>query len=396
MPKKTKLETRREFMKTAAKGVAATAITAGLAPAIIPARKAHAGVETINFVYILSDHHAPLMVLCKNWELFQEKFKMYMKPVTEGRFYDFYYDGDKVARIKLIPTKQGPDADKLIAQGSAEVAITGTQGILMSADKGVDTQAIAPLQTAGNVFCLKKDLPMNTWAEFINHVKGRKRQFKIGMAGPHTVSAIIFRSALNQEGVSFTEDAADKNADILFINMKGHGNLVAALSNDLALGIIGAQPFPAVTINRGIGKQVLNLQDAPPPNRWLGHACCTLEATGDFLKQRGHLADKLLELIAVSVMVTNNDKEIAAKSAASWLGVNESVERSAMTSMNYSTKPTKEWKNSVYTYAEVMDKMGMFTGKLKGKRHTDIDPITFNFSHMKTAKESLKKRGITV
>jgi NitT/TauT family transport system substrate-binding protein len=394
MPRKTKPETRREFLKTAAKGVVATAITAGCLPAITPARNAHAGVETINFVYILSDHHAPLMVLSKNWELFQEKFKMYIKPVTEGQFYDFYHDGVKLAHIKLIPTKQGPDVDKLMAQGTADIAITGTQGILMSTDRGIDVQAIAPIQTAGNVFCLKKDLPINNWADFISHVKGQKRQFKIGMPGPDTVAAIIFRSALNEEGVSFTEDTADKNADILFINMKGHGNLVAALTNDLAQGIIGAQPFPAVTIDRGVGKQVLNLQDAPPPNRWLGHACCTLEATGEFLKKRGQLAEKLLELIAVGVMVTNNDKQMAGRSAASWLGVAESVERFAMTSLNYSTEPTNEWKNSIYTYVEVMDAMGLFTGRLKGRRQTDVDPIAFNFSHLRTAKENLKKRGI--
>lgn len=396
MRNKTKAETRREFLKTAVKGVTATAFTAALAPAIVPTRIAHAGVETINFAYILSDHHAPLMVMAKNWELFQEKFNMYMKPLTEGRFYDFYHDGSKMAHIKIIPTKKGPDVEKLVAQGSVDIAISGTQAILMSVDKGIETELISPLQTAGNVFVLKKELPVNTWAEFISDVKSKRRQFKIGMPGPHTVAAIIFRSALDYEGVSYTEDAADKNADILFINMKGHGNLIAALTNDIAQGIIGAQPYPSVTIDRGIGKQVLNLQDAPPANRWLGHACCSLEATGSFLKRHGQLADKLIELLAVSVMVTNRDKEIAAKSCAAWLGVDQSVENVAMKSLNYSTEPTRQWKNSVYTYVEIMDKMGMLTGKLKGKRGTEIDAVAFNFHDLERAKANLKGKGIDV
>lgn len=396
MRNKTKAETRREFLKTAVKGVTATAFTAALAPAIVPVRNAHAGVDTINFAYILSDHHAPLMVMAKNWELFQEKFNMYMKPLTEGRFYDFYHDGTKVAHIKIIPTKKGPDVEKLVAQGSVDIAISGTQAILMSVDKGIETQVISPLQTAGNVFVLQKELPVNTWAEFISDVKGKRRQFKIGMPGPHTVAAIIFRSALDHEGVSYTEDAADKNADILFINMKGHGNLIAALTNDIAQGIIGAQPYPSVTIDRGIGKQVLNLQDAPPANRWVGHACCSLEATGGFLKRHGQLADKLIELLAVSVMVTNRDKEIAAKSCAAWLGVDQSVENVAMKSLNYSTEPTREWKNSVHTYVKIMNKMGMLTGKLKRKRGTEIDAVAFNFHNLEKAKANLKGKGIDV
>jgi hypothetical protein len=48
----------------------------------------------------------------------------------------------------------------------------------------------------------------------------------------------------------------------------------------------------------------------------------------------------LMELLAVSVMVTNKDKEIAAKSCAAWLGVDESVENVAMKSLNYTTEPT--------------------------------------------------------
>jgi NitT/TauT family transport system substrate-binding protein len=393
---KMKPTTRREFIKTAGKGTAAAVLSTGLAPMVWPVKKALAGTETINFAYILSDHHAPLMVMAKNWELFQEKFNMYIKPVAEGRLYDFYYDGAKQARIKTIPTKKGPDVEKLVAQGSVDMAISGTQAILMSVDKAVDTQIISPLQTAGNVFVLKKDLPVVTWDAFIHSVKGKQEQFKIGIPGPHTVAAIIFRSALDFEKVSYTEDAANKDADILFINMKGHGNLVAALGNNITEGIIGAQPFPSVTIDRGLGKLVLNLQDVPPDNRWQGHACCSLEATGRFLEKQPQLATRLAELLAVSVRVANSDKALTAKSCSAWLGVEPSVETEAMTSLSYTIEPTTEWKNSVYTYVEAMDTMGMFSGKLKGRRRTEIDALAFNFKTIETAKANLSARGITV
>lgn len=393
---KVKPTTRREFIKTAGKCTAAAVFSTTLAPMAWPVKKAFAGVDTINFAYILSDHHAPLMVMAKNWELFQDRFNMYIKPIAEGRLYDFYYDGTKLAQIKTIPTKKGPDVEKLVAQGSVDMAISGTQAILMSVDKAVDTQIISPLQTAGNVFVLKKDLPVSTWDAFIGSVKDKHQQFKIGIPGPHTVAAIIFRSALDYEKVSYTEDAANKDADILFINMKGHGNLVSALGNNITDGIIGAQPFPSVTIDRGLGKLVLNLQDVPPDHKWQGHACCSLEATGKFLGKQPQLATRMAELLAVGVMTANTDKALTAKSCSAWLGVQPSVEAEAMTSLSYTTEPTPEWKNSVYTYVEAMDSMGMFSGKLKGKRRTEIDPLAFNFQTIENAKANLSAKGITV
>jgi NitT/TauT family transport system substrate-binding protein len=177
--------------------------------------------------------------------------------------------------------------------------------------------------------------------------------------------------------------------------MKGHGNLVAALTNGLTQGIIGAQPFPSVTLDRGVGKLILNLQDAPPANEWKGHACCSLEATGRFLKQDPVLAVQMMELFAVGVMLTNQDKNLAADAASTWLGVNKTVENLAMETMAYSTAPTVQWKKSVQTYAKTMDQMGMFTGKLRGKRAAEIDQV-FDFTPMDQAKANLRARGIAV
>ena len=70
MQKKTDSTTRRDFLKKAGKGIAATTL-AGLSPMLSPIKKAFAGVPTINFAYILSDHHAPMMVIAKNFELCQ-------------------------------------------------------------------------------------------------------------------------------------------------------------------------------------------------------------------------------------------------------------------------------------------------------------------------------------
>ncbi|MDY7034216.1 MAG: ABC transporter substrate-binding protein [Thermodesulfobacteriota bacterium] len=382
---------RRDFLKRTGTMAIGTALV-GLSPGIITTRKAYAKVPIINFAYILSDHHAPLMVLAKDWELFQERYNIYLKPVTEYKLYDFFYNGSKMARVKLIPTKKGPDLEKLVAQGSVDMGISGTQAILMSIDKGVKTKIISPLQTAGNVFVLKKGFPMNNWSDFVNEIKGSKSQFKIGMPGPHTVATIIFRSALDHEGISYTEDFTNKQADILFVNMKGHGNLISALANRITEGIIGAQPFPAVTINRGLGKLILNLQDVPPNNRWYGHACCSLEATDEFLKRDRDLLIKMMELIVFGVNAANQDKEMTARACSSWLGIEEAIEKIAMPTLTYTTTPTSQWVKSVYTYVKIMDGMDIIGKKLRGIRGKELDPMVFDFQYIDAAKEDMRRK----
>jgi len=386
---------RRQFLKTAGITVAGTTALSTV-PGVWGVRSTWARIPTVRFAYILSDHHAPLMVAAKKWEFFQEKYNSYLKPVAEGRLYDFYYEGGKLARVKLISTKKGPDVEKLIAQGSVDAAISGTQAILMSVDKGVNTHIVSPLQTAGNVFVVNRELEISRWADFVRYVKGSGRQFKIGMPGPHTVAAIIFRSALEYEGITYSEDISNKEADVLFINMKGHGNLVAALVNKITDGIIGAQPFPSVTIDRGVGRFIFDLEDVPPKSRWHGHACCSLEATEKFTTENRELAGKLMELMALGVKTTSEDKEVTAHACSEWLGVPVSVERIAMESLEYTTVPDESWKRSVHTYTEVMDAMGILSGKLKGLRGSAIDGKAFEFGLMEQALHNLKGKGIVV
>lgn len=382
--------TRRHFLKKGGTLAAGTALM-GLAPSII-ARKAYAKVPNLNFAYILSDHHAPLMVLGKEWEFFQGKYKIFLKPVTEYKLYDFFFDGSRIAQVKLIPTKTGPDLEKLNAQGSVDIGISGTQAIIMSIDKEVKTKIIAPLQTAGNVFVLKNDLPINNWHDFVNEIKGSKCQFKIGMPGPETVATIIFRSALDYEGISYTEDVANKNADILFINMKGHGALISSLANRITEGIIGAQPFPSVTITKGLGKLILNLQEVPPNRRWYGHACCSMEASEEFMKRDRDLLIKMMELMILGVDTANRDKGVTARACSSWLGIEEAVEKVAMPTLTYTTTPTTQWTESVYTYVEVMDGMNMLNIKLRGKSRKELDPLLFDFRFLDEARKDLQRR----
>ena len=210
----------------------------------------------------------------------------------------------------------------------------------------------------------------------------------------HTVAAIIFRSALDYEGITYTEDSTDKAKEVLFINMKGHGNLVTALVNNLTQAIIGAQPFPAITIDRGVGRLVLNLQDVPPDQKWHGHACCSLEATGPFLSKNPDLSLDMMELMVLATETSAKQHDMTSQACAEWLGVKKEVEDMAGKTLVYTTTPSEPWKRSVSIYAETMDGMGMFNGKLKGKKGEELDSAVLDFELLNTAKADLKKKGL--
>jgi NitT/TauT family transport system substrate-binding protein len=262
---------------------------------------------------------------------------------------------------------------------------------MMSVDQGVKTSLTNPLQSAGNVFVVKKDLPMNNWQEFVGAVKGAKGQFRIGIPGPATVASIILKSALKAEGVTFSEDRADKKADVLLVNMKGHGNVTPGMANGVTQGLVAAQPFPALAVNQGVGKFILNLQDVPG-GQWKGHACCSAEVVDSFAQKNRDLVVKATELLVLGAKEANLDPNLTAQVSSAWLGVTPEVEKMALPGMDFLTTPTAQWSRSIYVYAKTMDQMGLFSGQLKGKRGEKLNKLLFNFQYLKEAKKNLKQK----
>jgi hypothetical protein len=104
----------------------------------------------------------------------------------------------------------------------------------------------------------------------------------------------------------------------------------------------------------------------------------------------------MMELMALSILETDNNKQLAASACADWLGVDRQVEELAMQSLSYSFEPTENWQTSVYKYAQTMDAMEMFNGKLKSMPEADIYQQCLNFSGLTKARAALKSRGVAV
>ncbi len=375
--------TRRNFLKNLA--------LAGLAPSLLLPRKSWAATDEIRMAYILSDHHAPFMLLAREWERFDQRYKMCFKPVAEGKLYDFMYEGARLARVQVTSTQKGPDLETLLAQGSLDLGITGTQAIIMSVDRGVGSRLVAPFQTEGNAFIAGKNLKFSSWEEFVRETKGTGRQLTIGIPGPDTSPAVIFKDGLAAAGVSFSMNSSDK-ADVILVNMKGHGNVVPGLVNGVTQALVGAQPFPAMAVHMGAGKLILNLQDLPG-GKWKGHSCCSIEAAPAFMAEKRDLLVKALEMLALGAKEAEADKGATARAAAAWLSVDRAVEDMALPSMGYTTDVSPQWTASTRAYIAPMESTGIVTGALKGKRGKDVDSQLFDFGFLNEAKANLKKKG---
>lgn len=378
--------------------ISSLVITFLLAGCAAGSKKDQAGVPgqevpAINFGYILSDHHSPLLVAATEWKLFKDKYNLYLQPVREKDLYDFYVDGKKLAQVKLVATKQGPDLQTLMAQGSVDMGITGTQALILSVDKGLNARLISPLQTEGNNFVIKKELPVNNWGEFVKWVKGQHRQVRIGIPGVDTIASIVFRSGLQEEGITFTEDPSNKMADIVLVDMKGHGNLLSSLINGIVDGFIGAEPFPASAVKAGVAKLIFGLQEMPPQGRWQNHACCSVVAT-DAVTQKNHeLVVNLEELMILATKYASENIQSTAKVSAAWLGVDEQVEELALRSVHFTTQPSQEWIKSVYMFTRVMKQdLGKIEGQLKSKKNEELDKSLFNFEIYEKAIRDLKDK----
>lgn len=117
-----------------------------------------------------------------------------------------------------------------------------------------------------------------------------------------------------------------------------------------------------------------------------------MEATEGFAKRDRDLLVKMMQLIVLGVNAANGDKEMTATACSSWLGVKEVVEELAMPTLTYSTTPTPQWRDSVYTYVKIMDGMNIVSKKLRGKRGKELDSLLFDFQYTNEAKSQLKRK----
>jgi len=214
---------------------------------------------------------------------------------------------------------------------------------------------------------------------------------RIGFKNPVAVAELIFKRALQEEGITFTNDAADAQAKILFVLMKDEANLNTGLQTDQIDGYVSNNPWAAVAESKGIGKCVAELHDLPP-GVFKDHPCCCIAANNAAVAAQGPRIQKFLELMAVATHYISTHRDEAAAYVGQWIGTTTEVEKVSMATSGYSMEPDKAFYDGMWVWYEEMVKAQKITGALKDKTRDEFEKLTYDFTLLTPALAAAQKR----
>ncbi|HDH57215.1 MAG TPA: hypothetical protein ENF16_01255, partial [Bacteroidetes bacterium] len=245
------------------------------------------------------DHHTALYVAALNGDMFKKDYGLYLKEVRPKQLYQLYDGNELVCELELFKVGGGSKMPTAMDQGMFDVGFGGVAAVAFHVDKGRPMKIISPLHSKGDMLVVSTDLAPNNWEEFVEYVKNREEPLKVGFKAPKAIALLIFQAALDEVGLSYTYNAGERDADILFINMKGAGHLNPGLQNDIIDAYVCNNPFCAIAEEKGMGRCIADLNDLPP-GLWKDHPCCMIAAMDEVIEKKRDLVVKFLELIAIA------------------------------------------------------------------------------------------------
>lgn len=346
-------------------------------------------IPVLKVGYVHHDHQSALYIAATEFEQTKADANVWLAEVEYKKHYELMKNGKKLADIELYQSGGGSKMPTLMSQGHFEVGFGGVAAVAFFADKGSPIKIIAPLHTKGDMLVLQPDNPVSSWDEFVAWVKKEKQQIRIGFKNPVAVAKLVFERALEEEGITYTNNRSQQDKDILMVLLKGEENLIPGLQNNIIDGYVSNNPWCAIAESKGIGKCVAELH-ALPPGIWQDHPCCCIAATDSAMAQKGTIIKEFLKLIILATQYANENPVRHAEIASQWLGTSKEVEMVSLPTSGFTTQPTETWIKNMQTWINEMNRLGKLGGILKGKTGSDITDILYDFSTLRTAAEELK------
>ena len=346
---------------------------------------------TLNVGHVGHDHHTALFVALDNAEQYSRESGINVKTIEEFKFYELYDKERKVADIQIVKVGGGSNMPTALAQNVIEVGLGGVAPVLASADSGAPVRLISPLHYKGDMFVVKPDFQAETWEEFITVVKASDEPIRIGYKDPIAVAKLVFEEALKNEGISFRGDLSQRDLQVHMINVQGGGKLNVALSGDLVDGYIGNNPFPAIAVEKGIGRIICDLEELPP-GTFRNHPCCCIAANTKAVQEKSEAVTDLLVLLLQATETINNDLDKAVASAVKWIGTSEKVEAMSIPTSGYSMETSGQWYQTMEQWIIAMNGLEIFQDRLKGLEMQQVADTAYDFSLLEKAKDKLEQR----
>ncbi|HHP50786.1 MAG TPA: ABC transporter substrate-binding protein [Moorella mulderi] len=322
--------------------------------------------------------HTPMQVALQKGEAFKD-WGVYFKPVVPNERYELIKGEKKVADLVIVPDTGVEGAINLMAQGQLDVALTAIIAYMTGIDRGVPMKIISPLNCCGFALALQEDSQINNWQEFLDLVRRSSEPVKIGACRNWTPT-LAFDIIFKQNGLKTTWDPNDRGANILWVDLKSGTNFIPALASKQVLGFVSSQPEPQKAEADGVGKVVAQIQDVVPREEWPSFPCCVIGATDMAIRDKKEALTAFLELWHKTTQWCKQNPEEYNAIVAQWTGLPLEIARKADETVIYQDKPDAAWLKGAGNYLDALNREGVLTGKLKGKKLDEVKGELFDFS----------------
>lgn len=341
-----------------------TAALAVFLVAIAGSAVAQEKLPVVRTGYIFTTNHTPLMAaMALGPEMTVDGYSL--TPLIPKEKYELRKDGKPLALLDILVVKSGSETSTLFAQKHLDMALCSITAVLSGIDKGVPIKIVSPVVLASGGLVVLNDSPVNTWKDFVAHVKAAPVPVKVGYHSPNSAPIIILEAALRSEGLKLSGDPNDTAADITLVDLKGTSNMLPALAGRQVDAVVGPEPFPQTAVFRKSGRIVEELRAMPPDNKWQHYPCCVVSASDTFRTDHPELVEHFVRFIGAANRWCNDNPEIAGKVGAAWIGLPEEV--GAMQRLRFLSEFTPSWKDGVDGYLDVLNRAGYFKGSLKDR-----------------------------
>ena len=351
----------------------------------------HSATTTIRVGHVGHDHHIALFVALDNASEYYQESRVNLKVVKDRKFYGLFDKNKKIADVEIVKVGGGSKMPTALAQNIIDIGLGGVAAVLAAVDSGAPVKLISPLHNKGDMLVVRPDFKPQSWQEFVAMVKTAKKPLRIGYKNPVAVAKVIFEEALRHEGITFSGNLSQADMLVHMINVKGGGKLNVALSGGLIDGYVGNNPFPAIAVDKGIGRIICDLEELPP-GTFRNHPCCCIAANTNAIEEKSEAIIDLLVLFLQANETINSDLKKAVASATRWIGTSESVENRSIPTSGYSMEPSRQWQQAMNKWTEAMTNLDVFRNRLKGSGSEEVISIAYDLSLLEKARTKLAQR----
>jgi len=346
---------------------------------------------TIKLGHVGHDHHTALFVALDNASEYAKESKVGVKVIEDRKFYELYDESRKVADVEIVKVGGGSKMPTALAQNVIEIGFGGVAPVLASVDSGAPVKLISPLHYKGDMFVVRPDFEAKSWEEFVAIAKAVEKPLRIGYKNPVAVAKLIFEEALKHEDITFGGDLSQADLQVQMVNVNGGSKLNVSLGSGLIDGYAGNNPFPAIAVEKGIGRIICDLEELPP-GTFRNHPCCCIAANTNILQEKSKAIVNLLVLFLQANETINSDLEKTIASTTRWIGTSESVERMSIPTSGYSMEPSAQWHQTMGKWIEAMNGLGIFRGRLEGLKSEEVPQVAYDLSLLEKARKKLAQR----